>query len=430
MNLILENLLGRLLLEKDISAFNNFTDQVNNENKLIKICAMISVSANKVRCNRCGTIHIKTNVKLPIGAFFCPTCLELGRVRSDEYFYHLPQQDFPEKTYLRWTGKLTENQEKISDALCHQITNNQKLLVQAVTGAGKTEMIYQLIEQILSHGGSVGLASPRIDVCIELHQRLSRDFTCQIPLLYHEGDSYFRSPLVVMTSHQLLRFKEAFDLLIIDEVDAFPFRDNDMLYFALENAKKINGTLLYLTATSTDKLDKQIKKHEIKRLFLPRRFHGHPLVIPKFFWKKTFYKKFIEQRKTGFPLLIFVAEIDFGQDFAKNLQEKFPKERMAFVASTTKSRKTIVEAFRKKQVSILITTSILERGVTFSSIDVFVINSEHPNFTKSALIQMAGRVGRDSKRPTGLVSFFHSGKSLAMCQAQKEIKKMNQLGGF
>lgn len=149
-----------------------------------------------------------------------------------------------------------------------------------------------------------------------------------------------------------------------------------------------------------------------------------------FFWKKTFYKKFIEQRKTGFPLLIFVAEIDFGQDFAKNLQEKFQKERMAFVASTTKSKKTIVEAFRKKQVSILITTSILERGVTFSSIDVFVINSEHPNFTKSALIQMAGRVGRDSKRPTGLVSFFHSGKSLAMCQAQKEIKKMNQLGGF
>lgn len=52
------------------------------------------------------------------------------------------------------------------------------------------------------------------------------------------------------------------------------------------------------------------------------------------------------------------------------------------------------------------------------------------NFTKSALIQMVGRVGRDSKRPTGLVSFFHSGKSLAMCQAQKEIKKMNQLGGF
>lgn len=97
---------------KDISAFYNFTDQVNNENKLIKICAMTSVSANKVRCNRCGTIHIKTNVKLPIGAFFCPTCLELGRVRSDEYFYHLPQQDFPEKNLFTLEWKINRKSRK------------------------------------------------------------------------------------------------------------------------------------------------------------------------------------------------------------------------------------------------------------------------------------------------------------------------------
>ena len=112
-------------------------------------------------------------------------------------------------------------------------------------------------------GGVVGLASPRIDVCLELHQRLSRDFSCKIPLLYHDGDSYFRAPLIIMTSHQLLRFKEAFDLLIIDEVDAFPFRDNEMLYVAAEKARKIEGNLIYLTATSTDKLEKDIKKQKL-----------------------------------------------------------------------------------------------------------------------------------------------------------------------
>lgn len=42
-------------------------------------------------------------------------------------------------------------------------------------------MIYQVIEQILESGGVVGLASPRIDVCLELHQRLSRDF----PVRFH-----------------------------------------------------------------------------------------------------------------------------------------------------------------------------------------------------------------------------------------------------
>ena len=106
---------------------------------------------------------------------------------------------------------------------------------------------------------------------------------------------------------------------------------------------------------------------------------------------------------------------------------KFPKEKIASVASTTKDRLETVKAFRNKEITILIATSILERGVTFPNVDVFVINSEHPNFTKSALIQMAGRVGRSPERPTGLVSFFHYGKSKAMCQAVREIKKMNQL---
>ena len=435
MEQIKENLLGRLLLKKDIL---KFTDQAVSKsfqdllfkNELTKIPGMSLLKAKKIKCNRCGSHHLKEDVKLPVGAYYCPTCIELGRVRSDEFLYFLPQKNFLEKSYLQWSGELTEAQTKLSSTLCQQIKSHQKILIQAVTGAGKTEMIYQLIDEILKKGGAVGLASPRIDVCIELHQRLSRDFTCQIPLLYSQRDTYFRSPLVIMTSHQLLRFRFAFDLLIIDEVDAFPFRDNEMLYFAANQAQKQNGNLLYLTATSTDKLDKQIKKHEIHRLFLNRRFHGYPLVLPQFFWENQFYKKMIEQRKSGFQLLIFVAEIDFGQEFAKKLQKKFPQEKIAFVASTTRNRKEIVEAFRNKTISILISTSILERGVTFPSIDVFVINSGHHNFTKSALIQMAGRVGRNLERPTGLVYFFHSGKSKAMCQALKEIKKMNQLGGF
>ena len=427
-----EKLFGRLLLKNDILQLIKNTDKISVskifsnfllETTVKSILGMTLISSNKIKCNRCGTVHIKNSVKLPIGVFYCPSCIQLGRVRSDEFLYFLPQKNFPKKSYINWSGKLTENQKSVSNTLCQEINSHQQIIVQAVTGAGKTEMIYQVIEQILESGGVVGLASPRIDVCLELHQRLSRDFSCKIPLLYHDGDSYFRAPLIIMTSHQLLRFKEAFDLLIIDEVDAFPFRDNEMLYFAAEKARKIEGNLIYLTATSTDKLEKNIKKQKLYPLFLPRRFHNFPLVVPKFFWKNKFDKKLIEQRNSGFPLLIFAAEIEFGQEFAKQLQLKFPKEKIASVASTTKDRLEIVKAFRNKEITILIATSILERGVTFPNVDVFVINSEHPNFTKSALIQMAGRVGRSPERPTGLVSFFHYGKSKAMCQAVREIKK-------
>lgn len=430
----LEQFSGRLLLKKDLKVQNDFVSNFSEldifTDEIHKISGMLSVSASKILCCRCGTIHQKKAVQLPIGSFYCPACLNLGRVRSDEFLYHFPQKKFPARSYLMWTGTLTHHQALLSQQLVQQLKSPSRTLLEAVTGAGKTEIIYAAIDAVLQKGGAVGLASPRIDVCLELHKRLSRDFSCTIPLLYAGGGAYFSSPLVITSSHQLLRFKEAFDLLIIDEVDAFPLVDNEMLYFAAKNACKPQSNLLYLTATSTDKLDQQVKKGQLTRLTLAHRFHGNPLMVPQLFWQSKWKKEFLKQRKTGFPLLIFVPEIEFGKQFLIKLQKQFPDEKMAFVASTSKDRVQLVEAFRQGALHLLVSTSILERGVTFPCVDVFIIDASHPNFTKSALVQMAGRVGRSPKRPAGRVAFFHTGKSRAMVKAIHEIKKMNKKGGF
>ena len=66
--------------------------------------------------------------------------------------------------------------------------------------------------------------------------------------------------------------------------------DNRMLYKAVKNCVKENGLRIFLTATSTDELDKKVKQGELKRLSLPRRFHGNPLVIPKPVWLSDFDK--------------------------------------------------------------------------------------------------------------------------------------------
>lgn len=52
----------------------------------------------------------------------------------------------------------------------------------AVTGAGKTEMIYGAIAAVVNAGGWVCLASPRVDVCIELANRLKAAFSCRVTL--------------------------------------------------------------------------------------------------------------------------------------------------------------------------------------------------------------------------------------------------------
>ena len=367
----------------------------------------------------------------------------MKRVRSDQALYHFPQEDFSKQDVLKWRGQLTPFQEKVSEGLIRAVEKREPTLVHAVTGAGKTEMIYQVVAKVIDDGGAVCLASPRIDVCLELYRRLQKDFACDIALLHGESEPYFRTPLVVATTHQLLKFYHAFDLLIVDEVDAFPYIDNTILYYAVKNSVKEDGLKIFLTATSTDELDRKVRTGELKQLSLPRRFHGNPLIIPKPVWLSDFIrclersqlssklKTYIEkQRKSGYPLLIFASEIKKGEKLKEILQVHFPDENIGFVSSVTEDRLEQVQAFRDGELTILISTTILERGVTFPCVDVFVVEANHRLFTKSSLIQIGGRVGRSMDRPTGELLFFHDGLNASIKKAIKEIKQMNKEAGL
>ena len=99
--------------------------------------------------------------------------------------------------------------------------------------------------------------------------RMQKDFTCSISLLHAESEPYDGSPLVIATTHQLLKFYQNFDLVIVDEVDAFPFVGNVMLNHAVEQAKKETGRYIYLTATSTISLEEQVRLGTLESITLP-----------------------------------------------------------------------------------------------------------------------------------------------------------------
>ena len=427
------NYLGRLFTEQELSL---------EERQLAKQLLSMRKEKEQLVCQRCGS-KVEEEWHLPVGAFYCRECLIMKRVRNDEPLYYFPQEDFPRQDVLKWSGQLTPFQERVSMGLLQAVDKKEPSLVHAVTGAGKTEMIYQVVAKVINRGGAVCLASPRIDVCLELYKRLQSDFTCKISLLHGESEPYFRTPLVVATTHQLLKFYQAFDLLIVDEVDAFPYVDNPLLYHAVNNCVKESGLKIFLTATSTDELDKKVKQGELKRLSLPCRFHGNPLVIPKPVWLSDFDKhlqknrlvpklrRYIEkQRETAYPLLIFASEIEKGERLKEILQRDFPNEKIGFVSSVTEDRLQQVQAFRDRELTILISTTILERGVTFPCVDVFVVEANHQLFTKSSLIQIGGRVGRSMDRPTGQLIFFHDGINRSIKKAIKEVKEMNQEAGL
>ncbi len=436
-----ELLWGRRLLRCEMGK------ELSEENHEILRLPTMELQKNQITCLRCGTKYHPDEIKISSknhGSFYyCPACIQLGRVESRLSFYSLPEpvSACRKKIQVAWSGKLTDSQRKISDSLVETIEKKREHLVEAVTGAGKTEMLFECILSSLCKGYRIAIASPRVDVLLELYPRFKAAFPkVEMALLYGKQESpYYYTSFVLCTTHQLLRFFHAFDVLIIDEVDAFPFRNNAVLAYGVENAKKCDAALIYLTATPTKEMRQLIKKKELCQSLLPARYHRHPLVVPKEKWiwqisKKikngkipyAFEKELKEQILNKKRTLIFCSSLVLMEKIFTLVQGRFPDIAVERVSADDQLRKEKVTQMRQGKIDLFFCTTILERGVTFPGIDVFILKADHRVFNEAALIQISGRVGRNAAMPAGRVIFFHSGRSNAMKKAIQHIKKMNQ----
>ncbi|WP_244513418.1 DEAD/DEAH box helicase [Oceanobacillus limi] len=380
----------------------------------------------------------------------------MGRVMecTPLYFWSGESPNWPQhQRPCSWTGTLTEVQQHASYKIVQAVLTAQpELLVWAVCGAGKTEMLFAGITKALQLGKRICIATPRADVVRELLPRMKQAFSdITIQGLYGGAENKDgTAQLLIATTHQLLRFQEAFDVLIIDEIDAFPFHNDPSLLFASKRARKKLHTTIYLTATPRQEHRVQIDRNKLPHVFVPTRYHGHPLPIPTlsmcFSLRKDLKKKNPPARfvrwisKRGNParqMLIFVPTIGLAEEMTPiiaNLLLSFgivtQQSEVTSVHSEDPNREAKIKSFRKKHLRVLLTTTILERGVTFPSVDVAVLDAGHTVFDEAALVQIAGRAGRSSDDPTGEVIFFHDGKTDAIVHAIRSIKQMNSRGGF
>ena len=408
-------------------------------------CPAFNMENGKWRCQRCGNSEqlIKGPCNCGDDCFFCATCLNMGKLKKCTLLYSLPEiNEFPQLTHapLTWEGELSTEQKRASDAIATTWAERGERLIWAVAGSGKTEMIFQGISDCLQAKGRICIASPRIDVCLELAPRLEAAFS-GIPLALLFGgmeDAYCYTQLTIATTHQLLRFKAAFDLLIIDEVDSFPFHNDKTLNFGAEKARKPNGALLYLTATPPREMQKRVKQAKLVATILPARYHRYPLpeVTCKWLgdWRKSIQKKnrrsllmkYIHQLiQSERRFLLFMPHIGLMKELENWLHLLYPELSFTSVSAEDPKRVEKVKAMRQEQYRFLITTTILERGVTFRDIDVFVIGTEDRVFTESSLVQIAGRAGRHKDFPTGLVWYGHYGQTRAAKRAVRQIIFMN-----
>ncbi|WP_086444770.1 DEAD/DEAH box helicase [Candidatus Enterococcus lemimoniae] len=433
----MQELWGRKVLKKEIK----HSEQIDTAS--LTLPTMKELAENKIQCLRCGQIQLKFTVQLVNQCYYCPECIQLGRVDTGQQFYHLPEPDSGKrKVSFAWEGQLTIGQQQVSDELVASVKKAESRMIWAVTGAGKTEMLFKSIHYSLECGYRVGVASPRVDVCLELFPRIQAVFPDEGALLLHGKmeESYRYTKLLICTTHQLLRFYQAFDVLIIDEVDAFPFVDNPLLQYGVKQAVKPKSSLIYLTATPTEALTKKTNQNELKTSILPARYHRRVLPVPKMKWCYRWHEKIkqgvspksfentIRMLISKNDVLIFCPTITLMNQLEKAVEKSFPETPLASVHSQDSQRLEKVLKMRNKEYRILMTSTILERGVTFDGVSVIVLGANHTVFATSALVQIAGRVDRRKEYTAGEVWFLHDGCTKAMKEAVKQIKKMNTLG--
>nr|WP_309098552.1 DEAD/DEAH box helicase [Fredinandcohnia onubensis] len=398
-------------------------------------------------CVRCGNSDQKLFASFGCArcrqeCTYCRKCINMGRMSECTIMVRWegpsPTVEIPDKP-LVWEGTLSAGQQKASTELIQAVRSNDQLLIWAVCGAGKTEILFEGIESALQADKKVCIATPRTDVVIELAPRIKAAFP-QVDVIALYGGSEDRNktaPITLSTTHHLLRFYKAFDMVIIDEVDAFPYSVEPMLQYAVDQAKKDIASTIYLTATPNKTWKKEISAGKRKAVTIPARYHRHPLPVPEYVWcgnwekrlkKKrlpgnvmTWIKEHLDIGKQGF---LFVPRITYLESIVQILQTLDP--RIQGVHAEDTERKEKVARFRTGEIPILVTTTILERGVTVPNIDVAVLGAEDRIFTESALVQISGRVGRSAQFPTGEILLFHFGKTKEMLKAKQHIEKMNK----
>lgn len=342
----------------------------------------------------------------------------------------------------------------------------RSFLLWAVTGAGKTEMVFPLLDAVMSAGGRALLATPRRDVVLELAPRLAKAFPERsIAVLYGgSGNRWQQAELTLATTHQLMRFGQAFDLVLIDELDAFPYHGDPMLHYAAAASRKPDGVTMLLSATPPPTLRRAVRSGKLPCAKVPVRYHRHPLPVPKIMnlpplsrWigsasarRPRYVAGFADRQAValferlgaslarGAQVFVFVPVIRQIEPLVALFRRqadrwRIPPAAIDGTSSQDEGRRDKVTAFRDRELRLLVTTTILERGVTVPRSDVFILDAHAKLFDEAALVQMAGRAGRSADDPGGRVYFFAAHRTKSVTGAIRQISAMNRLarrGGY
>ena len=339
-------------------------------------------------------------------------CVDCGTKVTDIYYSERIIK--PHKHSLNMEFNLSKSQEKASHYFLSHLVKKENAFLNAVCGSGKTEIMYESILYALNNNLKVVIAIPRREIVKELSVRLKNVFKDTV-IKYIDGSNHDDNcDLLLSTVNQLINYENEFDLIILDEADAYPYSDNLFLKRILRKSLKDDGVIFYMSATIKERFN-------IDTYTMNRRYHGHDLVLPKYYLmdnditKNSDFLKIINGDRKH---IIYVPSISILNKLGSELN-------IDTISSESKRKDKLLDLLKNGTIKNILSTTILERGITIKNVDVIVLYADHKVFTYQTLIQIAGRVGRKIGDETGNVYIFYRHNSIKFFFVNRYIKRMN-----
>jgi len=324
---------------------------------------------------------------------------------------------------------LTKSQVVVLNEINYDLLSDNRMfrIIQGDVGSGKTIVSLLSITNVVNSGYQCTLMSPT-EILAKQHYELSKKIfknTIKIEFLTGKTDYKLRKDILnklkngtidlLIGTHALFQktvnFKKL-GLAVIDEQHKFGVKQRSDL--ALKGGN--NCDVLLMSATPIPRTmmmslygdmdvskinEKPAKRKKIITLSKPEKKMNE-------IW--PFVKKQINEDNQVFwvcPLIEESAFFDFSSAKKKfeQIHKRFPnKVGLIHGALEKEDKENILNKFLKKEISILVSTTVIEVGIDFPNANLIIIENAN-KFGLAQLHQLRGRVGRGEKQGTCILLF-------------------------
>ena len=337
---------------------------------------------------------------------------------------------YSQKIINKLPFELTNSQKKVLSEINFDLMSNFRMfrIIQGDVGSGKTIVSLLSIINIIKNGYQCALMSPT-EILAKQHYDLSKkifkDINIRIDFLTGKTDHQKRKEILsclaegktelIIGTHALFQKKINFKklgLVVIDEQHKFGVKQRSDLAakggnecdVLLMSATPIPRTMmmsLYGDMDISKISEKPSKRKKIITLSKPEKKTDE-------LW--PFIKKQINSGNQVFwvcPLIEKSAFLDYSSAKKKfELIKKKFKNKVGLIhgALEKDEKQKILKKFLDKEISILVSTTVIEVGIDFPNANLIIIENAN-KFGLAQLHQLRGRVGRGEKQGTCILLF-------------------------